>query len=117
MSPLPCHKYDQNEREREREREVYFSDIACYKVYSDGTTYNTQKFTTIFRHQIEHVGYMCMRFIYLFLADSVDSAYKLLEIVLIFLWLHVVLGMLLVFLCPSHVIFHFLGTYVQVWDS
>ena len=28
----------EREREREREREVYFGDIECYKVYSDGTT-------------------------------------------------------------------------------
>ena len=30
---------------REREREVYFSDIAYTKVYSDSTSLYTQKFT------------------------------------------------------------------------
>ena len=31
--------------EREREREMYFSDIVCKEIYSDGTTRYTQKVT------------------------------------------------------------------------
>ena len=46
--------------EREREREVYFSDIKCYKVYSDGTTWNTQKFTRIDLDGYLEFAFLCI---------------------------------------------------------
>ena len=56
----PVRKTFTNKREREREREVYFSDIKCYKVYSDGTTWNTQKFTRIDLDGYLEFAFLCI---------------------------------------------------------